>query len=542
MGLRGPGAKPVKRKASAPEPQKRPKRHAWQRAGLSRAGRVIAFLESLPITAGAHAGRKMKLRPWQRQEIEAVYRADGKGRRIVRTWLFTLPRKNGKTALAAGLALCHLVGPEAEPRGQVYSAAADRNQAALLYAEMRAIIDAVDWMQQRIIVRDFNKHLEDAETGSIYQALSADARTKHGFSASFIVYDELAQAPNRDLYDVLTTSTAARAEPLTVVISTQNADPLHVMSELVDYGRQVIDGTIEDPTFHATIYSAPMDADPWAEETWRACNPALGDFRSLEEMRTSAKQAQRIPARESAFRLLYLNQPVEADDRFIHAADWLACKAEIDRAALIGKRCWAGLDLSSTRDLSALVLYFPDDGGAILPFFWCPADELDKREDVDRVPYRTWARAGLIEPTPGRSINKQAIALRLADVAQQYRLQAVAYDRWSIEELRRIMADEGIRLPLVEFGQGYKDFSPALAATESAILDRRITHDGSPILTWNLANAVVDTDPAGNRKLSKDRARERIDGLVALAMALGQHAKEPAAQSPVELSVSLLSL
>jgi phage terminase large subunit-like protein len=542
MGLRGPGAKPVKRKAATPAAKGRPKRHPWQRPGLSRAARVIAFIESLPITAGAHAGRKMKLRPWQRREIEQVYRTDRKGLRIVRTWLFTLPRKNGKTALAAALALCHLCGPEAEARGQVYSAAADKYQAALLYNEMRAIIDATPWMQERVIVRDFNKHLEDAETGSIYLALSADAKTKHGFSASFIIYDELAQAPNRELYDVLTTSTAARAEPLAVVISTQNADPLHVMSELVDYGRKVLDGAIDDPSFHATIYSAPMEADPWDEATWRACNPALGDFRSLEEMRTSAKQAQRIPARESAFRLLYLNQPVEADDRFIHAADWLACKREIDRQRLAGKRCWAGLDLSSTRDLSALVLYFPDDGGAILPFFWCPADELDKREDIDRVPYRTWARAGLIEPTPGRSINKTAIALRLAEVAQTYRLQAVAYDRWSIEELRRIMADEGIRLPLVEHGQGYKDFSPALSALESAILDRRISHDGNPILTWNLANAVVDTDPAGNRKLAKERARERIDGLVAMAMALGIHAKEPAAPPPAELRVEVFSL
>jgi len=541
MGLRGPGAKPVTRKAAAQAPAKR-RRHAWQRKGLSRAGRVIAFLNSLPITSGAHAGRKMKLRPWQRSEIEAVYATDGKGRRAVRTWLFTLPRKNGKTQLAAGLALCHLVGPEAEARGQVYSAAADRNQAALLYAEMRAIIDAAPWMQDRVVIRDFNKSLEDSETGSTYQALSADSRTKHGFSASCIIYDELAQAPNRDLFDVLTTSTAARAEPLTIVISTQNADPLHVMSELVDYGVKVNEGTITDPSFHATIYTAPMEADPWAEETWRACNPALGDFRSLEEMRTSARQAQRIPARESAFRLLYLNQPLEADDRFIHAADWLACQAPIDRAALLGKRCWAGLDLSSTRDLSALVLYFPDQGGAIIPFFWCPADELDRREDQDRVPYRTWARAGLIEPTPGRSVNKVAIALRLAEVAQLYKLQAVAYDRWSIEELRRIMADEGIRLPLQEFGQGYKDFSPALAALESAVLDRRIAHEGHPILTWNLANCVVEIDAAGNRKLSKERARERIDGLVALAMALGQHAKEPPAPKPPQVRVSMISL
>ena len=540
MGVRGPGAKPVRKKTKAPEGVSKPAKQPWERKGLTRAGRVIAFLETLPITAGTLAGKKMKLRPWQRREIEKVYRTGRNRRRVVRTWLFTLPRKNGKTGLAAGLALCHLCGPEAEARGQVYSAAADKNQAAIMYREMLAIVELVSWMDERIIVRDFKKELEDSETGSIYNALSADSKTKHGFSASFIVYDELAQAPNRELYDVLTTSTSARAEPLTVVISTQNADPHHVMSELVAYGEQVNAGTVEDPTFHATIYSAPMDADPWDEATWHACNPALGDFRSIEEMRTYAKQAQRIPARESTFRLLYLNQPVEADDRFIHAADWLACKSEIDRQALLGKKCWAGLDLSSTRDLSALVLYFPDAGGAILPFFWCPADELDKREDQDRVPYRTWQRQGLIEATPGRSINKTAIVHRLADVAGMYDLQAVGFDRWGIEELRRVMADEGVSLPLREHGQGFKDFSPALQALETAILERGLAHDGNPILTWCLANAVVDTDPAGNRKLTKERARERIDGLVAMAMALGQHAKEPPPPPPRKYTVEIL--
>lgn len=500
----------------------------WTRC--ARAERVSAFLDTLPVTAGALAGELMTVRPWQREIIDQVYAVDERGRRPVRTALVTMPRKNGKTGLAAGLALAHLAGPEAEQRGQVYSAAADKEQAAILFREMRAIVDLVPWMDARIIVREFVKEMEDTVTGSIYRALSADAKTKHGFSASFIVYDELAQAPNRHLYDVLTTSTAARAEPLTVVISTMSPAPFHVMSELVDYGRQINDGIIEDPAFHATIYSAPMDVDPWSEQTWYACNPALGDFRSLEEMRSSALQAQRIPAKESAFRNLYLNQAVEADERFIPAADWLACKGEVDAEALAGRPCWAGLDLSSVRDLSALVLYFPEDAGEILPFFWCPAGNLDRREDDEKVPYRTWARAGLIQTTPGRAINKRSIALQLAEINQRYVLQGLAYDRWGMTELERILDEEGIVLPLKPFGQGYKDFSPAVSALEVAILDRRLRHDGHPVLTWNLANVAVDTDPAGGRKFSKERAKEKIDGAVALAMAVGLHAREPAEQ------------
>ena len=531
MGLRGPGAKPKKKRTTEAEPDATPP--AWQQPGLSRAERVIAFIEGLPVTSGVLAGTTMSLREWQREIICGIYGTADDGNRPVRTALVTMPRKNGKTGLAAGLALAHLVGPEAEQRGQVYSAAADRDQASLLYQEMKAIIDAVPELDERIVCRDWSKAMEDLESGSVYKALSADARTKHGFSASCVIYDELAQAPNRKLYDVLATSMAARAEPLMVVISTQAADPNHVMSELVDYAEQVNAGDVEDPSFYGCVYRAPDDADPWDEATWFACNPALGDFRSLEEMRTAALQAQRIPARESAFRSLYLNQRADADERFIASADWHACAGDVPD--LTGQRCYAGLDLSSTKDLTALVLYFPDSG-AVVPYFWCPGESLDQREDQDKVPYRTWARAGLIEPTPGRAVDKRYVALRLADITSQYQVEGISYDRWGMEELRRILVEEGIEgLPLREFGQGFKDMAPAVSALETLVLEGQLLHDGNPILTWNLSNIVLDQDPAGNRKMTKGRARERIDGAVALAMAVGLHAKQPR-EEPFSLS------
>ncbi len=528
MGLRGPNARPVKRSPIGPARTLAPRRGLRGQLRHSRADRVIAFIEGLPITSGIFAGKKMRLRPWQREIVEAVYATDSEGRRMVRTALLTMPRKNGKTQLAAVLGLAHFVGPEAEPRGQVYSAAADREQASLIYREMKAIVEAVPKFRKRVIVRDFTREMEDVETGSIFRALTADAKTKHGQSASFVVYDELAQAPDRRLYDVLTTSTAARSEPLTVVISTQSADPHHVMSELVAYGEQVNAGILSDPSFHATILTAPLDADPWNEATWRACNPALGDFRSLDEMKTAALQAQRMPTRENTFRLLYLNQPVEAHAGFVSGEDWDACLGKIDLAALGGRPCFAGLDLSSVRDLSALTLFFPDDDGAVLSYFWAPADQLDKREDEDKVPYRTWARDGWIEPTPGRSINKRAIALTLAGIAERYDVRGIGFDRWGIDELKRILDEEGIDLPLIAFGQGYKDQGPAVSALEAAILDRKLRHDGNPVLTWNLANVVVETDPTGARKFTKSRAKERIDGAVALTMAIGLHARTPA--------------
>jgi phage terminase large subunit-like protein len=519
MGLRGIGAKPVKKTADEPK-------FKIVVTGRTRAQRVISFIQSLPVTSGILAGKKFRLGAWQKKDIKKIYRTKN-GRRIVRQALITCPRKQGKTSITAALALCHTCGPEREQRGEIYSAANDRNQAAIIFREMKAMVLATD-LRDRVIVRDFAKSLEDVETGSIYQALSADVQTKHGFSASFWAYDELAQAPNRKLYDVLSTSGGARKEPLGVVISTQSPDPHSIMSELVDYGERILAGVQTDPTFYPVIYSAPMDADPWSEDTWRACNPAIeSGFRSLDEMRTAAAQAQRIPARESVFRLLYLNQPVEVDSRFIALQDWQACGGEIDPESLRGRPCYGGLDLSSTQDLTALVLYFPEDNGAVLPFFWVPRDRLDEREHTDRVPYPQWFKEGLIEAPQGRAIDRLAIIRRLAELASMFEIQGVAYDRWRIEDLQKLLVDEGIDLPITGWGQGFKDMSPAVDLLETAILNRELTHGRQPVLTWNVSNAVVEMDPAGSRKISKSRSREKVDGLVALCMAIGLYSREP---------------
>ncbi len=540
MGLRGPGAKPKKLrtgKAVGARATPNPVHTITRKRGKARFDELVYFIESLPITSGILAGKNFELRDWQKEILIRIYGT--KGRRKVRQAVVSTPRKNGKTQLAAALALAHLCGPMAEARGQVYSAASDRDQAALIFNEMVAIIQAVPELDDRVIIRNYNRHLEDTETGSIFRAISADVGTKHGFNASFVVFDELAQSPNRKLYDVLLTSMGGRKEPLFVTISTQSPDPHSIMSELVDYGLQVRDGVIHDPTFHATIYTAPDDSDPWDEATWFACNPALDDFRSLEEMRTAGLQAQRIPARESVFRLLYLNQRVEADARFIALADWQACGADIDPESLRGRPCWAGLDLSSTQDLTALVLYFPEDGGAVLPFFWVPKDRMKEREDTDRVPYRTWFNEGLIEAPGGRAIDKVSVIRRLAELASTYDIQGIAYDRWRLEDLKKLLTDEGIDVPLTGWGQGFKDMGPAVDLLETAILNRQLTHGNHPVLTWNLSNAVIEMDAAGARKISKSRSREKVDGLVGLVMAMGLHSREPKPRM-VEFSGSLV--
>ena len=523
MGLRGIGAKSKKEKT---EKKRQRVKGTWRDEKIPMPDRLIHFLEQLPITSGALAGQRWKLREWQKDFLRGVYGPNRDGLRIVRTGLLSCPRKQGKTQLTAGLALAHLCGPCAELRGQVYSAASDRNQAAIIFNEMVAIIDRVEWLSERLNVKAFNKIIDDSITGSTYAALSSDARKAHGLSPSFVVCDEIAQWKNRDLYDNLVSGMGARSEPLTICIGTQAADDVNLMSELVDYAEKINSGEIEDETFFGVVYAAPMDADPWAESTWYACNPALGDFKSLTDMKAQADQAQRIPARVGPFRNLHLNQRISAAEIFITRQDWMACGTEVDAQALYGRPCWAGLDLSATNDLTALVLYFPEDGGAVLPYFWLPKEDIRGLEDSARVPYRAWAEEHFLELTPGRTVDYRYISRRLAQIASDYDLRGIAFDRWRIKNLQLVLSDEGINLPLIEHGQGYKDMAPAVDALEKSVLGGSLRHDRNPILTWNCSNAVIESDPAGNRKLNKKRSREKIDGIVALTMAIGLASRE----------------
>lgn len=530
MGLRGPGARP--KRTAAASISKRKRKPKWQRKGLSRGDRVIAYIEGLKLTAGHHAGKPFLLRPWQRKIVKGIYDpVTADGLREARLALLTMSRKNGKSQLCAGLALAHMDGPEAEPRGEVYSAASDRNQAGRIFREIEAFALADDDLGDRLNIQRFAKRIEVMSgpgAGTVYEALSSDARKGHSLSPSCTIYDELAQATSRDLYDALMTGQGARAQPLMIVISTVSDDPLHVMNELVTDGERVLAGEIIDPTFKPFIFTTPADADIWDENVWRLSNPALDDFRSLSEMRAFAAKAKRIPSQLAAFKQYYLNMPAATgDDRFIGPEDWKACGAEIDRESLRGCAAWGGLDLSSTTDLTAFSLWFPESGAA-LAWFWLPGDGIADREERDRVPYRQWAEEGLLTLTPGRVIDKAIVAGMLAEIASEFDVQGIGYDRWRIADLKKSLDDLGIELPMIDFGQGFQSMGPALDALEVAILDKRFLHGNSPILTWNARSARIDKDPAGNRKLSKARSRARIDGLVAAAMALGLHAKQPA--------------
>jgi phage terminase large subunit-like protein len=306
-----------------------------------------------------------------------------------------------------------------------------------------------------------------------------------------------------------------RSESLGVIISTQAANDLHPLSQMID------DAALgEDLSVYLQLAAAPIDADIFDERTWFDCNEALGKFLDLNEFRAQAMQARRLLNFRGKFQSLRLNMRIDAHTQFISDPVWMACDDPVDINALVGKPCVAGLDLSQTTDMTSLVVYWPESG-AVLPYFWLPAEGLYDRDKKEGGHYRAWREAGLLETTPGKAINFKAIIRRLAEIQAQFSLQLVAYDRAFIKTFNMQCEEEGVRLPLKEYGQGYISMSPAVQLMEAAVLDRRIHHGGHPILRWQMSNVAIETDHSGNRKPSKKRATAHIDGVVSLLMAMG---------------------
>ena len=496
---------------------------------------IIDFIEKLTIPSGEGAGSPFRLRPFQKAFLRDIYGpVDKEGKRIVRRAILSVGRKNGKTALIAALSLVHLVGPERILNGENFSLANDRDQASLVFKYCAQMVRMEPELEALIKIVDSTKTMICFTNGSIYRALSAEVSTKMGLNPSWACYDELAQAKNRELYDAIDTAFAARREPLFVVISTQSNDPQHILSQLIDDGLSK-----KDPTTICHLYAVPDDAEGVFsnEKLWKLANPALGDFRSLSEMRTMAKRAERMPSFESAFRNLYLNQRVNYISPFIPRLEWVACKGEVNippKSSL-----YLGLDLSGKVDLSALIGISDGETDQVISWFWKPEESLEEHEKRDRVPYMLWKKQKFIETTPGRVIQYDWVAERIGKISQEYEIIGIAFDRWRIDDLLNAMGRAGLdcyvegkddkragAIRLVSWGQGYASMTQAVEAIESSILDRKFIHDGNPVLTWNFANAIAISDAAGGRKIDKSKTRFRIDGAVAASMAVGLKSRD----------------
>ena len=509
-------------------------------ATLNGPARKIEIINKLTHTKGPFAGLPFNLRPWQEKRIiRPLFKINRKtGRRQYRMCLLMMPRKNGKTELIAALAIDGLLF-DGETGAEVYSAAADKEQAALAFNVAAQMIRNDAYLAAQCEIIDSQKRIVHRASGSFYRAISAEAYSKHGFNASRVLYDELHAAPSRELWDVLTSSTGARAQPLTIAISTAGYDRHSILWELYSHAKKVLDDPALDPAFLPIIFEAPVDADWTDEQVWHAANPALGDFRSLDEMRTAAARAKEIPAQENTFRRLYLNQWTEQASRWVTMSAWDACQVPIDRASLRGRRCFVGLDLSTTTDLSAVVAVFPDEESFdVLAHFFVPADRIPQRVTRDRVPYDVWCRDGLLTAIPGPVVDYDFIRNLLRAWDEEFDVRVVAYDPWNATDLiGRLEKQDGFTC--VKVRQGFPTLSAPTKSLESAILSKRIRHDGHAVLRWNISNASTESDAAGNVKLSKELSTERIDGAVALVMAIDAMERNSHSQGP-EYSMTFL--
>jgi len=481
--------------------------------------KIIDFIRDYCfIPEGKFIGEKANLMEWQKKEIRSIYDNPAGTRRAI----LSFARKNGKTSLAAFLLLAHLCGPKARPNSQLFSAAQSREQAAIIFSLAAKIVRMSPALSSYVTVRDTAKELICPELGTRYRALSAEASTAYGLSPAFIVHDELGRVRGErsELYEALETATGAQEDPLSIIISTQAPTDSDLLSKLID---DAMAG--HDPRTVVSLYTAPLEDEPFSIKTIRKANPALGVFLNEQEVMGMAADAERIPSRENEYRNLILNQRVEVTSPFLSKQLWVACG---DRPKSIeGVLVYGGLDLSETRDLTALVLVGKVDGvWQVHPTFWLPKEGLFEKSRTDRIPYDVWEKQGLLTTVPGKSVDYEYVAEWLVGLFTRYDIQKIAFDKWNFRFLKPWLTKAGltektIEEKFVEFAQNFQSMSPALRDLESAILNQKVAHGNHPVLTMCALNATVHQDPNNNRKLVKKKSHGRIDGMVALTMAIG---------------------
>nr|WP_275791094.1 terminase TerL endonuclease subunit [Rhizobium gei] len=472
----------------------------------------------------------MRLIPAQREFVEGVFATDKKGRFIVKTAIISQAKGNGKSGLVAGLCLAALIGPLAEERGAVFSASIDRGKAGVVFEEMKAIVRRVPDFDERINVTDFHKKmlvLDGDGKDSTFEALSADASGAQGLAPTFWAYDELGEAKDGKLLEVLLESDGKRTHTFGVILSTQAESDDHPLSKLIDDAKAT-----DDPRTFLMIHEAPRDADPWDDETIKLANPAWGTYLDLEALRNARDRARRMPAFEASYRRLRLNQRIDtrSDARLVTASVWKDCAALIDRAALKGRVAFAGLDLAGKNDLTALVLAFPSDDipsrYEILPFFWTPEGRMAQRTPAEQARFREWIGQGHMTMVAGDVVTTAIIARDLVAICQEFEVRTINFDKWHIEFLKKDLAEIGISLPMDPFGQGHsKVMAPAIEFVAETAMTARLLQPSNPVLTASVAGAIVSRDKSDNPMLDKEKSNRlgpvRIDGAVALVMAMG---------------------
>ena len=489
----------------------------------AKADRAVTFIENLCHTKGKWAGKRFWLLPWQEQLIRDIFgivKADGN--RQFRTAFVEICKKVGKSELAAAIAL-YLLYADNEPSAEVYGAAADRQQASIVFDVARQMVEMSPALMKRSKLMAATKRIVNYGNAGYYQVLSAEVGGKHGFSVSGLVFDEIHNQPNRQLYDVLTKgSSDARQNPLHFIITTAGNDRHSIAFELHTKAVDILEGRRVDPTFYPVVYGLKDDEDWEDEANWYKVNPSLGYTVDIERLRDAYREAKQNPADEITFKWLRMNMWVSSTTSWIPDAIFMKGNEPIDMRLLEGRDCYAGLDLSSTGDITALVLIFPprnsDEKYILVPYFWVPEETIPQRVKANSVPYDVWEKQGHLMATEGNVIHYDFIEKFICDLAEKYHILEIAVDRWNATHMIQNLEDAGFTM--VPFGQGFASMSTPTKEFYRLLMEGQIVHAGHPVLRWMAGNVVIETDAAENIKVTKAKSKEKIDGIVASIMAL----------------------
>lgn len=488
-----------------------------------KADRAVTFINNLSHTKGKWAGKRFDLLSWQEQivrDLFGIVKEDGN--RQFLTAYIEIPKKNGKSELAAAIAL-YLLYADNEASAEVYGAACDRNQASIVFDVAKQMVQMSRPLEKRSKIMGATKRIVNYSNAGFYQVLSAETGTKHGLNVFGLVFDEIHAQPNRHLYDVLTKGSGdAREQPLFFIITTAGTDRNSICYELHSKALDILNGRKKDTSFYPVVYGL-SDEDDWNDEAnWRRANPSLGHTIGIDRVREAYQQALDNPAEENVFKQLRLNMWTSSSVAWIPEHVYAKGNDPIQYESLKGRSCYAGLDLSSTSDITAFVLVFPprfeEENYIVLPYFWLPEDTLELRCRRDHVLYDVWERQGYIKTTEGNVVHYGFIEKFIEDLSEIYHIKEIAYDRWNATQMVQNL--EGMGLTMVPFGQGYKDMSPPSKELYKLMMEGKIQHGGHPVLKWMGQNVVMRQDPAGNIKPDKEKSVEKIDGIVALIMGL----------------------
>ena len=484
---------------------------------------AVNFIECLCHTKGTWAGKPFKLLDWQTQIIRDLFGTiKPNGYRQFNTAYIEIPKKNGKRELAAAVALLLWCG-DGEQRAEIYGCAADRGQATIVFDVAADMVRMCPALNKRCKILTSQKRILYTPTNSFYQVLSAEAYSKHGFNIHGVVFDELHTQPNRKLFDVMTKGSGdARMQPLYFLITTAGTDINSICYETHQKAKDILEGRKIDPTFYPVIYGASEEEDWTDPKVWLKSNPSLGETIGMDKVEAACESAKQNPGEENSFRQLRLNQWVKQAVRWMPMDKWDACTFPVNEEMLEGRVCYGGLDLSSTTDLTSFCLVFPPENGDepfyVLPYFWVPEDTLDLRVKRDHVPYDVWNRQGYLETTEGNVVHYGYIEKFIERLGERFNIRDIAFDRWGATQMSQDLENMGFTV--VPMGQGFASMSPPTKELMKLTLEKKIAHGGHPVLRWNMDNIFIRTDPAGNIKADKAKSTEKIDGAIAMIMAL----------------------